>query len=243
MDAFTQDNYAALLAQLKQSADEKYRLFNEKLVPNCAPMLGVRFPVLRTIAKELKKCDWHGFLALADNQASTHEEFMLQALVMASADCTIDERLGYLRGFIPKIRDWAVCDTLCGDFKSAQSNRGKIRGFLDGYLLSGKEFELRFAGVMLMKAFITDEYIDTTLHALSQIRHDGYYAKMAVAWAVAECCVNYRDKTFELLKSGRLDDFTQNKAIQKIKESYRVSPGDKERANSFKRGRSKAGMR
>jgi 3-methyladenine DNA glycosylase AlkD len=118
-----------------------------------------------------------------------------------------------------------------------------VRGFLESYLASDQEFELRFASVMLMKAFITDESIDGTLQALAQIRHDGYYAKMAVAWAIAECCVGYRDKTFELLRSGRLDDFTQNKTIRKIKESYRVSPEDKLLASSLKRGRSKAGRK
>ena len=35
--------------------------------------------------------------------------------------------------------------------------------------------------------------------------------------------------------NNKLDDFTHNKAIQKIRESYMVSSEDKEYLNSFKR--------
>jgi hypothetical protein len=38
-----------------------------------------------------------------------------------------------------------------------------------------------------------------------------------------------------LLQENNLDDFTHNKAIQKIRESFRVSKEDKEMLNGLKR--------
>ncbi|MEG1436795.1 MAG: DNA alkylation repair protein, partial [Oscillospiraceae bacterium] len=95
------------------------------------------------------------------------------------------------------------------------------------HLKSDKELELRFAVVLLMDNYITDEYIDMVLDVLAKVKHDGYYVKMAVAWAISVCFVKYKDKTFELLKSGKLDDDTYKKTFRKIVESNRVDKDTK----------------
>ena len=55
---------------------------------------------------------------------------------------------------------------------------------------------------------------------------------MAVAWAVSICFIKFPEKTQILLKSNKLDNFTHNKSIQKIIESYRV---DKEVKNELRK--------
>ena len=59
--------------------------------------------------------------------------------------------------------------------------------------------------------------------------------KMAVAWAISVCYVKFPKETFQYLKTDHLDDFTHNKAIQKICESYRVSKEEKEKLKEWKR--------
>ena len=63
--------------------------------------------------------------------------------------------------------------------------------------------------------FIDDDHIDEFIRLLDQIKHDGYYAKMAVAWALSVCYVKYPGKTLPYLRNNSLDDFTYNKALQK----------------------------
>ena len=58
---------------------------------------------------------------------------------------------------------------------------------------------------------------------------------MAAAWAVSVCYVKFPEKTEVFLRKNLLDDFTHNKAIQKIRESYRVSKEDKERLKELRR--------
>ena len=79
------------------------------------------------------------------------------------------------------------------------------------------------------------KYIDSVLEKIETAELPGYYAKMAAAWAVSVCYVKYPEKTEEWLASSKLDDWTFNKSIQKIKESYRVSAEDKNRLDSMKR--------
>ena len=85
-----------------------------------------------------------------------------------------------------------------------------------------------------------DHYIDPAhIHRLfslyDSIRHPGYYAKMAVAWAVSMCYVRFPKETEGYLASCRLDDFTYNRAIQKTTESFRVDAQTKKRLRSMKR--------
>ena len=229
---FTQQDYAALSARLSAIAEEDYRIFTQKLTPGAQHVLGVRLPMLRKIAKELLKGDWRAFLALAKD--TTYEEIMLQGMVTALAKCPIEEQIPYAAAYIEKINTWALCDVFCGDWKAAAKYPLAVRAFLTPYLNSGEEFKLRFAVVMLMNYFTTPQAIDDTLACLKQIKHEGYYVKMAVAWAISVAYVRQKEKTLALLKEQCLDPFTQNKAIQKIRESRRVDKAQKERLLVYK---------
>ena len=185
------------------------------------------------MAKEIIKNDAKGFLAVA--QDDTHEERMLQGLVIAGMRCPEAERMEHLGTFIPKIDNWAVCDVTCGSLKSAAKNREAYWTFLAPYLASKREFEVRFAVVLLLSHFIVPEWIGRVLAVLADISQEGYYVKMAVAWAISVCFVKFREETLLLLENGVLDDFTQNKAIQKCCESFRVSDSDKALLRGMKR--------
>ena len=63
---------------------------------------------------------------------------------------------------------------------------------------------------------------------LEAMEQPQYYAQMGAAWAVCECFVKFPALTMPLLRRKTLPAFTQNKAIQKIRESCRVSREDKE---------------
>ena len=89
--------------------------------------------------------------------------------------------------------------------------------------------------VMLLSHFLTDDYIDRVLEILDETRCEAYYYRMGAAWAVATAMAKYRDKTLAFLKTTALDDWTYNKAIQKMLESYRVSPEDKILLRAMKR--------
>ena len=49
-------------------------------IPGTDPIIGVRIPKLRTLAKKIAKEDWRGYLEHA--ACDTYEEIMLQGLVL-----------------------------------------------------------------------------------------------------------------------------------------------------------------
>ena len=58
---------------------------------------------------------------------------------------------------------------------------------------------------------------------------------MAVAWALSVCYVQFPEKTLACMREGQFDDFTYNKALQKITESFRVDKEEKTFIRSLKR--------
>ena len=105
------------------------------------------------------------------------------------------------------------------------------------YLDSTQEYELRFAIVSLLDYFVTENYIERVLRILGDVKHEAYYVKMAVAWAVSVCYVKFPELTWDLLAGNQLDDITHQKSIQKIRESFRVSKEVKDRLNTLRRAK------
>ena len=219
--------------EIFELADEDYRKFQIKLCPNTENIVGVRLPLLRKLAQRIARGDWRKYMETANGEY--FEELMLQGMVIGSAKGDIEEVLGYVAGFIPKIDNWAVCDSFCGSLKITNKNRERVWEFIQHYLHSKEEFEIRFAVVMLIGYYIDEYYIDRVLKLLDGVRHDGYYVKMAVAWAVSICFIKFPEKTMEYLEYSNLDNFSYNKSLQKITESLRVDKETKQIIRSMKR--------
>ncbi len=232
MTAYTPAEYAALLARLRAHSDEGYRKFNESLMPGTENTYGVRAPVLRALAKELLQGDWPGFLAIARDDS--HEELLLQGLVIAGARCPLPEKLPLLRAFIPKLNNWALCDMTAAACKWKRQDLPLLWDFFAPDLHSPHEFEVRFAVVQLMDYFWDDDWIGPSLEAYRTVEHTGYYVTMALAWGLSVFFVKQRAATLPLLEQRVFPAAVHNKAIQKCRESLRVSPEDKAYLNTLK---------
>lgn len=219
--------------KLEELSDEKYKKFHSSLCPNVDSILGVRVPVLRNFAKELAKDNWKEYLENA--QYNSYEEILLQGMVIGLSKMKVEELKYYLDKFIPKIDNWATCDITVAGLKLTKRYKEEMWEYINKYLESSKEFELRFAIVMMLDFYIIDGYIDKVLKLLDNVKHEGYYVKMAVAWAISICYIKYPEKTFKLFENNKLDDFTYNKALQKIIESCRINDKTKDKIRKMKR--------
>ena len=219
--------------KLFELSDDKFKTFHSRLCPNTDNIIGVRLPLLRQLAKEIAKGDWRNFLS--NSKEEYYEEILINGLVIAYAKCDVEERLNYIESFVPKIDNWAICDSFCNTLKFVNKNKEIMWEFIQSYLKSYNEFEIRFAVVIILNYYITEDYIDLVLKTLDNIKHDGYYVKMAVALAISMCFIKFEEKTMAYLKDNSLDDFTYNKSLQKICESLRVDKNTKELIKSMKR--------
>ena len=217
--------------ELRERADEKYRVFQSALIPGVENFLGVRRPGLRKMASAILKEDGMAFAECAGRDS--FEEIMLKGLVTAGLPLPADELIPLVRAYVPEITDWCLCDTFCNELKAAKADREKYWDFIQPYLRSDKEFEARFGAVMILEHYICDPWIDRALEALFQVKQPDYYAQMAVAWAYSMCYVKYPEKTESYLAEHRLSEFTYKKTISKIRDSLPVPGEVKDRLKKF----------
>lgn len=216
-----------LREELFNLLDLKYRDFHSALVPNIdkEQIIGVRLPELRKIGKKLtdNNFDWHYY-----------EEIMLHGFYIGYAKLSYEERISLLTEFIPYINNWAVCDCVSSTLKFVNKNRSDFLEFLKPYMNSQKEYELRFAVVMLMDYYLDDKYLKFTVDYLSKIKSDYYYVNMAVAWALSVAFVKDSNLVLPLIENYVLEPFVHNKTISKICDSYRVDKPIKEKLKTYR---------
>ena len=218
------------MQQLKEwlaaEAEPDYRKFSASLIPNCTNVLGVRIPKLRKKAKEIAQSEyWHEFLN--SYECEYMEELLLQGMVIGCLKLTPEEHLALVKNYIPKITNWSLCDCFCCGLKFTTKNRGTVWEFLQRYLASRDEYELRFGVVMLLNFFITEEWIDKVLDKLFSLNSEDYYAQMGIAWAISICAVKFFDKTYAKMKEIALPPVIFKKSVQKSCESFRLTKEQK----------------
>lgn len=221
--------------KLIKLSDQKYQDFHSSLCPGTENIIGVRVPILKNYAKELfKEKDWKQTIKEIDNEY--YEEIMLQGMLIGQAKAEdINTILKYVEEYVPKIDNWAICDVFCAGLKITKKYKKEMWNFIQKYLKSDKEFEIRFAIVMILDYYIEEKYLQENFKIFENIKSEDYYVKMAVAWAISICLIKFYDETIKYMETSKLDSWTYNKAIQKAIESYRITDENKKVLREMKK--------
>ena len=211
--------------KLRAIADPEYREFSAKLTPNIPNelFLGVRLPELRKLAKTLTDDEKTAFLAELPHKY--FDENMLHGILLS--DIKDYERcIAETERFLPYIDNWAVCDTTSP--KCFGKHKVELLPRIEAWIHSSETYTIRFGIGMLMRHFLDDDFETRFLDYVAAIRSEEYYVNMMIAWYFATALAKQWDSAVKYIEDKRLDKWTHNKAIQKARESYRVSDGHKE---------------
>lgn len=221
-ESWNEADYAELLQYLSALGEDSYKDFNNKIIPDAIEPFGIRVPVLRTLAKEIAKGDFHGFLSLP--HGSRHEEVILRGLVMAAAKTDYDEMLGFMKSFAEDINNWAICDTV--DFKGIKKHRVQFWQDSRFFTEHDNPWFIRFGLDALMKYYLDEEYINEVLRRTAAVKSEFYYVKMMQAWLYATAAAKCREQTLEFLLNTPLDTEVLKMTVGKMRDSSRVSAED-----------------
>ena len=213
---------------INNNIDEEYAKFHSKIVPN-SKIRGVRIPTLRKIAKDFAKYD--DFL---QNISLTNYENISIAcfyIGLTTKDTlSLQKNLDFI---LPYVNNWAICDTFVSSLKVLKKEKEAYTIVLIT-LSSPHIYTKRFGIVALMSYFLTNDKIDQIFDNIIPLQNEDYYIDMAIAWLISVAFIKCRAKTLNLLKSGKLTTFVQNKSISKITDSFRISHEDKLMVKSLK---------
>lgn len=230
----------ALRKRLMELAEPSYAQFQKKLVPGEEKILGVRIPKLRGIAKELAKKEPEKYLEKMEGtynrkEQLSYEEAMLYGMVIGYAGFDLEKRRYWLEHFLPKITNWAVCDSCCATYKWMKKDPEVWWSYLESCIERGEEYAIRFALVCMLDHFINETYIDSILECCHNRKEEAYYIQMAAAWTISICYMKFPEQTKQSLLEGKFTDAVHNKAIQKICESTRFTKEEKAVIRTWKR--------
>lgn len=213
-----------IITQLSAMAEPEYAAFASRLIPGCPPMLGVRLPVLRRYAAKLARDPAGPQAVVAQLGPEVFETRMLRGMVIGCAKLPSGERWRMLEDFLPLADNWSLCDSTAAGCRFMAKAPGFWLPRLQELARRDQEFPARFGLVCLLDHFTgTPEGRRLTLDACAAAPCPGLYTRLGAAWAVSVVAVKEPELGLAFLRTDPLDDFTHNKAIQKIRESRRAT--------------------
>ena len=216
------DRIMAQLTDLAQG-NESYAAFNQRIVNTKLPVIGVRVPDLRRLARRLAPdMSAADISELLTAQNESFDYVLLCGLLITHAQLDDRTAIDLTKQYLPHVDSWAHIDVFV---EKKRRFAGEIwRDFALECLYSEAEFTVRYGIVSLMTNFLDKAYIDQVFAALRGIKHDGYYVKMGLAWLYTTAAVNFFELALAELENGHIDAWTRNKAYQKMRESRRFTP-------------------
>ena len=149
----------------------------------------------------------------------------------------LNELIIYINDYIKFIDNWAMVDSIVSNLKVFKKYEKEVFELAKNYINSKEEFEIRFGYCILLSYYICaykEQYIDA-IFSLCNKSHPMYYVQMMVAWLLSISYIKFKEKTYQFLLSNKLDNFTFNKTISKICDSYRISKEEKQQLKYLRR--------
>lgn len=227
--------YNEFLKRLKSLAEEDYKSFSGKITPgSCARIMGVRVPALRSIAKEIAKDrpeEFIGYvLSSLEKEKMTHEEIVVFGLVIGYAKFDFNKFCEFAAAFSEYVCNWACCDVPVSSFKLIAKYTEEYKPEAERLLKSPNPWVQRVGVVTLLDYYLeSPENAEYALNMINNLSSDEYYVMMAQAWLIATAAAKQRDIAVDFLKRGTsLSSDVKKMTIRKIRDSFRISPDDKE---------------
>ena len=208
-----------LIKELEALSDEKYRIFNEKIVHTSSyRVIGVRMPDIKAIAKRYK-ADWKEVFALPYD---SFEEIMVKGAALGFADADLSEKEPYIIGYAEMIDNWAECDCFCSCLKVRKSEEASLFSLAQELMSRKEEFVSRVGIVLMFSKFKDEVSMKKALAIYDALPCGEYYRDMAVAWGISIYCVYYPQDIIAYLESSPIDMRIKKMAAQKIRDSLRI---------------------
>ena len=216
------DRIKSQLTDLAQG-NETYAAFNQRIVNTKMPVVGVRVPDLRRLARELApNMSAADISKLLTAQNESFDYVLLCGLLITHARLDDQTAIDLTKQYLPHVDSWAHIDVFV---EKKRRFAGEVWwDFALECLQNEDEVTVRYGVISLITNFLDEAHIDQVFAVLRNVKHDGYYVKMALAWLYATAAVHFFELTLAELENEHIDTWTRNKAYQKMRESQRFTP-------------------
>jgi 3-methyladenine DNA glycosylase AlkD len=194
-------------------------------------VLGIRKAKINSIAKDISKGNAKEFLDL--KIFVNYETTLIYGCVVNKLK-NFNDIKHYLESYLQSIDSWALTDAL--SFRIINSYKSEFLELANNYLKNKLPF-IRRTGLIILLQLVKDiNVLPIIFNHLNNLQNEQeYYVNMAGAWLLCEAYITHQNPTTKFFKTTTTNNWLLNKAIQKCRESFRVSEKDKYDLLKFKR--------
>lgn len=225
--------YSSFRTKLISLADDEYRVFSQKGIPCDRPFLGVRIPDIRSLVKDIPEDRLIDFIS---EQPDAIEEVIARGFAIARLP--YEQMLEVFDSHISLLDNWCTVDTFCASLRKSIKKHEEdfFDHKVDPLLASKDEFAVRTGLVCLLDFYVQPDYLFLIYDRVEQLSgRKEYYVRMAIAWLLAECFIKFPDETYAHFKHTKLNTWTFNKTISKIRDSRRIDPKTKQEIKQLRK--------
>ena len=213
-----------LLDYLKSLGNSAKTVWAQNMLKTPSPVLVISTANMVKVAQEIFKGNYLSFLDLKIDDY--YETIALYGMILSRIK-DINTYLVYLDKYLDLMNCWAHCDLLTFPLLSE---------YQDTYLNLSKQFcndqrvMVRRLSLFILFQSVKDEaFLKVIFDALLKFKDETeYYVIMMAGWLLSECIIRYQEPTLKFLTTNTLNKKIQNKAIQKCRESNRLSSIEKD---------------
>ena len=210
--------------ELFKYQDLEYREFNRKLVQK-VEVIGVRIPILRRIAKNIKKDNEDNIQEFLRNLPHDYlEENHLHAFILEE-EKNLKILLEEMDFFLPYIDNWQTCDSFLP--KILKKENKILPSYIEKWILSDKEFIRRYA--IRLKLSRKDFEEDDIISVIKAGKSEMYYVYMGAAWYLSMAAKYNRKIFLKHLDVEKMGEKLYVATLRKILESQQFSKIEKEK--------------
>ena len=221
--------YVKTVENLNTLASGKFKEFSSKIINSNKPLIGVKIPTLKEIAKSLLNGGWQNYLI--ECKFKYFEDTLIYGLIIAKLEK--DEFYKYIGVYLSQIDSWAHVDGFVPQIKFIKKDKENFFREIEEKIFSSQGFYLRYYLICPLNYFLEEYYLEKIFKTVEKVDGKGYYNDMAIAWLISVAFVKFERETLDFIKNCKLSDFTLNKSISKIRDSFRVTPENKVLVQNF----------
>ena len=165
------DRIKTQLTDLAQG-NESYAAFNKRIVNTKMPVIGVRVPDLRRLARELAPdMSAADISKLLTAKNESFEYVLLCGLLITHARLDDQTMIDLAKQYLPHVDSWAHIDIFV---EKKRRFAGEVWwDFALECLQNEDEFTVRYGVISLMTNFLDEAHIDQVFASLRNVKHDG----------------------------------------------------------------------
>lgn len=216
---WSKEDGVLFVAYLETLGQPEKQQWAKSILNTPSEVLAIPTKTIGEVGKRIAKGNYRGFL---DLKITNYYETIALYGSLLSKLTNFQELKYYLTEYLDMMDNWAHCDLL--SFPTIFEDIEAFLTLSKAYLVDERVF-VRRLGLFILFLLVKDEtYLPLIFDAIKQLENEeAYYVIMMGGWLLSECIILHQEKTLLFLDHHSINRKIQNKAIQKCRESRRLT--------------------